>query len=79
MGQGNMTLGIFTNNIDNRLFGHTVEWKVKKKKSDRTVEKHKKKQEYRNYTLQQFVRTYTCRYTNLDYILTKSQFCLGNL
>lgn len=45
MGQGNMTLGIFTNNIDNRLFGHTVEWKVKKKKkSDRTVEKHKKKQ-----------------------------------
>ena len=44
MGQGNMNLGIFTNNIDNRLFGHTVEWKVKKKKSDRTVEKHKKKQ-----------------------------------
>ena len=43
MGQGNMNLGIFTNNIDNRLFGHTVEWKVKKKKSDRTVEKHKKK------------------------------------
>lgn len=42
MGQGNMNLGIFTNNIDNRLFGHTVEWKVKK--SDRTVEKHKKKQ-----------------------------------
>ena len=52
MGQGNMNLGIFTNNIDNRLFGHTVEWKVKKKKSDRTVEKHKKKQEYWNYTVQ---------------------------
>lgn len=31
MGQGNMNLGIFTNNIDNRLFGHTVEWQVKKK------------------------------------------------
>ena len=55
MGQGNMNLGIFTNNIDNRLFGHTVEWKVKKKKSDRTVEKHKKKQEYRNYTVQQYL------------------------
>lgn len=39
IGQGNMTLGIFTNSIDNRLFGHTVEWKVKKK-SDWTVEKH---------------------------------------
>ena len=43
MGQSNMTLGIFTNNIDNRLFGHTVEWEVKKK-SDWTVEKQKKKQ-----------------------------------
>lgn len=60
MGQGNMTLGIFTNNIDNRLFGHTVEWKVKKKKSDQTVESIKRNNNIET-TLYSFVRTYTCR------------------